>query len=71
MAPVTDQLSNPAFAAFIDATLKRELTAMLGEFNESMADQYLPQIRSALFIDLYKAGYGVVVWSDLEGPKAA
>jgi hypothetical protein len=50
---------NPAFDAFLDGLLRQVLVNVVGSFDESMADSYIPQIRIATLAALDKAGYAI------------
>lgn len=50
---------DPNFDSFLDATLRQVLITIVGSFDETMADQYIPQIRAATLAALDAAGYEI------------
>lgn len=51
---------DPKFDAFLDGLLRQVLINTVGSFDESLADQYIPQIRAATLAALDAAGYQIV-----------
>jgi hypothetical protein len=50
---------DPKLDAFLDALLRKVLIAVVGSFDETMADAYIPQIRAATLVALDNAGYAI------------
>ena len=50
---------DPKFDTFLDGLLRQVLISTVGSFDESMADQYIPQIRAATLVALDTAGYQI------------
>jgi hypothetical protein len=50
---------DPKFDAFLDALLRQVLVNVVGAFDESLADSYVPQIRAAVVSALHMHGYSI------------